>query len=164
MCFSITDDNTILLILQLVNKKGLCLHTLSCWRTWFSCTYTMSRITKSLRTKLRNKELEMECSRERFFKTALWNSFCVDLPLPPLSLWTKVAVFHLKLGYMLLHFTPPCKETTSLGGERAAAPETDLQLAAEATGIQPEQTPVPFHLTSRKNPTRWQTLRMTIRN
>ncbi len=28
---------------------------------------------------------------------------------------------------------PNCKETTSLGGEWAAAPETDLHLAAEAT-------------------------------
>ncbi len=46
---------------------------------------------------------------------------------------------------------PRLEETTSLGGERAAALETDLQLAAEATRIQPEQTPAPFRLMSRKN-------------
>ncbi len=54
------------------------------------------------------------------------------------------------------------KETTSPGGERAAALETDLQLAAEATRMQPERTPAP--LGSRKNPTRWQALRITVRN
>ncbi len=36
-----------------------------------------------------------------------------------------------------------------LGGVRVAAPETDLQLMAEATRIQPEQTPAQFHLISR---------------
>ncbi len=47
---------------------------------------------------------------------------------------------------------PHCKETTSLGGEWAAAPEMDLQFAAEATGIQPEQTQAPFRLMTWKNP------------
>ncbi len=63
-----------------------------------------------------------------------------------------------------LHLTPRCKETTSPGGERAAGPETDFQLAAEATRMHPEQTPTPFRLMSRKNPTWWQALRVTIRN
>ncbi len=49
---------------------------------------------------------------------------------------------------------PPRMETTS----------PDLQLAVEATGIQPEQTAAPFCLISQKNPTRWQALRITIRN
>ncbi len=39
-----------------------------------------------------------------------------------------------------------------MGGEQAEAPETDLQLAAEATEIQPEQTSAPFRLTLWKNP------------
>ncbi len=47
-----------------------------------------------------------------------------------------------------LRFTPRREETTSPGGEWAAAPETDLQLAAEATQFQPEQTPAPFGLIS----------------
>ncbi len=41
-------------------------------------------------------------------------------------------------------FLPRCMETTSPGGERVAAPETDLQLAAGATRIQAEQSPAPF--------------------
>ncbi len=49
-----------------------------------------------------------------------------------------------------------CKETTSSGGERTAAPEMDIQVAAEAARIQPQQTPAPF-------PTRCQALRITIR-
>ncbi len=52
-------------------------------------------------------------------------------------------------------------ESTLLVGERVAAPETAHQLAAEATQIQPEQTPAPFRLTSRKNLTWWQALRIT---
>ncbi len=65
-----------------------------------------------------------------------------------------MVVFHLTLDTCSLCFTPCCKETASPGGERAAAPEMemDLQLAAEATGIQPEQTPAPFHLMTRRNP------------
>ncbi len=60
--------------------------------------------------------------------------------------------------------SPRHKETTSPGEEQAAAPETDLQLAAEATWIQPEQTPVLLHLMLQENPTRWQPLKITIRN
>ncbi len=63
-----------------------------------------------------------------------------------------------------LCFTPRCQETSSLGGELMAASETVIPLVAEATGIQPEQNPAPFHLMWQKNPTQWQALRITIRN
>ncbi len=39
------------------------------------------------------------------------------------------------------------KEQPSPGGQWAEAPEMDLQLVAETTRIQAEQTPAPFHLT-----------------
>ncbi len=63
-----------------------------------------------------------------------------------------------------IRFAPRCEDTTSLGGERVAAPETDPEFAAEVTGIQPQQTPAPFRLTSWKNLTWWQALRITSRN
>ncbi len=53
------------------------------------------------------------------------------------------------LGYMFPPLHSPLKGDFFPGGERAAAQETDLQLAVEATRIQPEQTPA-FHLTSQK--------------
>ncbi len=98
--------------------------------------------------------------KETNIKAALWNfSFCVDLAIPvdkggSVSRNVRVTCF--------LHFAPRCKEATSPGGELAAAPETDLQLTAEATGIQPEQTPPSFHLMLRKHATRWKALRITM--
>ncbi len=47
------------------------------------------------------------------------------------SLWTKAVVFHLTCS---LRLTPHRMETTSPGGERVAAPETDFQLG-ELAGI-----------------------------
>ncbi len=64
----------------------------------------------------------------KVIKGTLWNfSFCVG----PCG--------QKRLVTCSLHFTPRW-ETISPGGERAAAPETDLQLAVEATVNQPEQT------------------------
>ncbi len=70
------------------------------------------------------------------------------------------------LGDTLARFTPRCKETTSPGGEWVAAffSAAKLQLAAEATEIQSDQTPATFCRMSQKNPTQWQALRVTIRN
>ncbi len=70
---------------------------------------------------------------------------------------------NFKVTYSL-HLTFRRKENTSQGGERAAAPETDLQLAAETAQIQPEQTPAPFRLTSLEENDPVAALRITTRN
>ncbi len=49
------------------------------------------------------------------------------------------------VSFCEVHLSPSCKETTLPGGEQAAAPEMDLQLAAEATWIQSEQTPANYN-------------------
>ncbi len=52
-------------------------------------------------------------------------------------------------------------ETISPSGEQAAAPETDLQLAAEVTRANPSAVSSDF---TDFNQTLWQALRITIRN
>ncbi len=71
---------------------------------------------------------------------------------------------HVRLHVPSISLTATRRPPPPPGGERVAAPEMDLQLVAEAIGIQPGQTPALFRLISRKNPTRWQALRITIRN
>ncbi len=78
------------------------------------------------------------------------------------SLWTKVEVFHVTLGYMFPSFHS-LLQGHYFPGRRAGSSSGDRP-SIEATGIQPEQTPALFHLTSWKNLTRLQALRITIRN
>lgn len=64
--------------------------------------------------------------------TRSYFSLCIDFVGPG---GQRQVVFYLMLDYSSLCFTSHCKDTTSPGGERAAAPETGLKLASETTQI-----------------------------